>query len=135
MVPMRMVSACACARDQSRLRTAAVAAEFFSSVLREVAMAIPPEVTSFYDCRFCFLESIQRMPEKVNNRLNSPPSTIAGVGRDIRPQVVAVRIVALRIVALQKQRARLATRPSLSHCAGLLRVFPGGFRQGHRALG
>src|SRR5215468_10653702 len=38
MVPMRMVSPCACARVQSRLTTAAAAAVPFSSDLREVGM-------------------------------------------------------------------------------------------------
>src|ERR1700722_754219 len=39
---MRTVSAWGCARVQSRLSTAAVAAAFFSSVRRDVGMAFPP---------------------------------------------------------------------------------------------
>src|SRR6202035_3985691 len=52
---MRTVSACACARVQSRLSTAAVAAAFFSSVRREVGMAFLPEtVSSFLRRSFFF---------------------------------------------------------------------------------
>src|SRR5579875_3214242 len=40
---MRTVSPCARASRQSRLRAAAAAAEFFSSVLREVFMASSPD--------------------------------------------------------------------------------------------
>src|SRR4029077_14204027 len=39
---MRTVSACACARVQSRLSAAAAAAEFLSSVLREVVILSSP---------------------------------------------------------------------------------------------
>src|SRR5450432_1778331 len=39
---MRTVSACACARVQSRLNTAAAAAEFLSSLLREVDIVSSP---------------------------------------------------------------------------------------------
>jgi hypothetical protein len=39
---MRTVSACACARVQSKVSAAAAAAEFFSSVLREVGMVFSP---------------------------------------------------------------------------------------------
>src|SRR6185437_14565401 len=52
---MRMVSPCACARDQSRLNTAAVAAVPFSSDLREVGMTLPPGVTSLCDCFLSYL--------------------------------------------------------------------------------
>src|SRR3979409_2221128 len=62
MVPIRTVSACAWARVQSRLNTAAAAAEVFSSVLREVGMVILPSLP----CLVLFCRSIWRMPGKVN---------------------------------------------------------------------
>src|SRR5947207_14559949 len=77
---MRTVSACACARVQSRLSTAAVAAEFFNSVLREVGMAFLPRLnrrfaTGFFCCLAKYLEDAsesqhaarcQRMSSLVN---------------------------------------------------------------------
>src|SRR5712671_8205065 len=68
---MRTVSACALARVQSRLNTAAEAAEFLSSVLREVAIVSSPNCCF----RLAFLglrPSILGNPLKINTRALPP---------------------------------------------------------------
>src|SRR5690349_21242907 len=80
---MRMVSASARARVQSRLSTAAVAAVFFSSVLREVGMAfLPTSYVAFATACSAFAQSIERMGGKVNMRRRA---------RDARPLELAER--------------------------------------------
>src|SRR5260370_23913227 len=54
ITPMRTISAAARARVQSRLSTAAAAAGFFSSALREVGIAFLPETYRRF-CAFLFL--------------------------------------------------------------------------------
>src|SRR5262245_54963277 len=54
MRPMRTVSACACARVQSKLNAAAAAADVFSSVLREVGIVSLP--LHYYFVRDWFLQ-------------------------------------------------------------------------------
>src|SRR5947207_8637313 len=58
---MRTVSACACARVQSRLNAAAAAAEVFSSVLREVGIVSSPlNYDRFFQFSVKYLENTER---------------------------------------------------------------------------
>src|SRR5258706_12361888 len=58
ITPMRTISAAARARVQSRLSTAAAAAVFFSSALREVGIAFLPETVSSFLRLFGTLRSL-----------------------------------------------------------------------------
>src|ERR1700719_4758129 len=65
---MRTVSASARARVQSSESTAAVAAEFFSSVLREVGIAFLRGYPSFRDGSLCWVKYLE-VRAKVNPAL------------------------------------------------------------------
>src|SRR5437016_14684272 len=88
----RTVSASARARVQSSERTAAVAAEFFSSVLREVGMAFLPKLyRRFNDCHFLLFDQVFRgMRRKVNQDDRHTPPTV----------IIETRIVSLCVNAL-----------------------------------
>src|ERR1700676_2042827 len=68
-MPMRTVSASARARVQSRLNTAAAAAEFLSSLLREVGIVSSPLNRRFRPAFVALGPSIWRMRRKVNTRV------------------------------------------------------------------
>ena len=63
--PRVCVSACACARVQSRLNAAAAAAEFFSSVLRDVGIVSSLTLNLFV---FFVTKYLNNMPESQHAR-------------------------------------------------------------------
>src|SRR5262249_34854268 len=70
---MRTVSACACARVQSRLNTAVAAAEPFSSGLREVGIALLRGGSSFhYRFSICLAKYLEDTSESQHEPRSAP---------------------------------------------------------------
>src|SRR6185295_1123554 len=91
---MRTVSACACARVQSRLKAAAAAAEVFSSVLREVGIASSPE-PSFSDwLLLSWVKYFDNTPESQHRRshhngVSRPPAQSVAPQTDFAARAIA----------------------------------------------